>query len=201
MRAATARGTAALLLAIGLPASEALAHGTIKAGDFYSGLVQPVFHPESLLALLALLLWSTQLAEPQGYLVPFVFCAAALAGCASAWLASDLPAVAWVERGATLVLGLLVAARWSLPRAAALALAVALGLATGHEAMAPELAALQRPWLYALGLGAAVLVLWGYLTSLTQRFRAHWAQVAVRIGGSWIATVTLLVSALALARR
>ena len=200
MRAASARRAAALALALCLPASPALAHGTLQAGEFYSGFVQPVFHPESLLALLALLLWSTQLGEPDAYRVPFAGCAAALAGAASAWLGSELAAVTWVERGATLGIALLVAARRPLPGPAALALAVAVGFAAGHEALAPELAALKRPWLFALGFAAALVVLWGYLASLVQRFGAPWLRLGVRIAGSWIATVTLLVSALALRR-
>ena len=195
------RAAAALLLALCLPASPALAHGAMKAGEFYSGFVQPVFHPESLLALLALLLWSTQRTGSEWYALPLAFAAAALAGCALAGLAGERAWVAWVERGATLALALLVAARRSLPQPLAFAVGIALGLAAGHQAMQPELATLQRPWLFALGLAAAVLVVWGYLASFTQRFTAPWAQIAARIAGSWIATVTLLVSALALARR
>jgi hydrogenase/urease accessory protein HupE len=179
----------------------AFAHGVLRAGEFYSGLSQPLFHPEALLSLCAVLLWSSQQGEPAQQRLPFVFCATLLAGCTWAWAGGSLPGMGWLQRAGALGLGLLVAARLRLPGAPAYAIVAALGLAQGFGAIRPDLGTLERPWLYALGLAAAVLVPWGWLALFTERFRALWAQVAVRVVGSWIATVTLLVSALALARR
>jgi len=200
MRRAALLAAAVAALVCLLPGA-AFAHGAMKIGEFYTGLTEPVFHPDSLLVVLAVLLWSSQRGEPTLYRVPFAFAAAVVAGSALALSGWDLPAGLWVARGAALALGLLVAARVGLPGAISLALALAAGLATGHAATWPERSALLRPWLYALGLGMAVIIGWGYVASFALRFRAFWAQVAVRIVGSWIATVTLLVSALALAKR
>jgi len=186
---------------VALAPCAALAHGTMKIGEFYTGLSEPVFHPDSLLVVLAVLLWSSQRGEPLLYRVPFAFAGAILAGSALALAGVALPGALWIARAGALGLGLLVAARLGLPDGASLALAVALGIATGHDATWPDRTALARPWLYALGLGMAVAIGWGYVASFALRFRAFWAQVAVRIVGSWIATVTLLVSALALAKR
>ena len=41
-------------------AAPAHAHGNANLGDFYQGLLQPVFHLEFLLAALVLALWSAQ---------------------------------------------------------------------------------------------------------------------------------------------
>lgn len=180
--------------------SPARAHGVLKLGEFFTGLSQPVFHPESLALVLAVLLWSSQRDEPLFYRVPFAFAAAAVAGSLAAAAAPALPGAPWLARGGTLVLALAVAARQALPGPAALAAGVALGLVAGYQAAGPERAALARPWLYGLGFATAVLVAWGYVASFALNVRAFWAQLAVRIVGSWIAAVTLLVSVLALAR-
>jgi len=180
--------------------SAALAHGTMKVGDFYGGLSQPIFHPESLLPLLAMLLWcvqgSAELARPR---VPLVFALATAAGSAIATAGVDLAPAVWIARAGALGVGLLVAARVPSDERLAAPLAILIGVATGHVATWPDRADLARPWLYAGGLAAAVVIAWGYLGSLALRFRAFWAQVALRILGSWIATIALLVSALALA--
>jgi hydrogenase/urease accessory protein HupE len=45
----------------------------------------------------------------------------------------------------------------------------------------------------ALGLASAVFVLVVLVTALVVRLRTHWARIAVRIGGSWIAASGLLM--------
>jgi urease accessory protein len=189
-------GTAAL----GLP-SGALAHGNLQIGEFLGGLSHPIFHLESLLVMLAVLLWSVQASDPPLPRVPFAFALATVGGGAIAALGADLPPGPWIARAGALGLGLCVAARVGAPDRVAVPVAVLIGVAAGHSATWLERETLPRPWLYGLGLGTAVMIAWGYLASFALRFRAFWAQVAVRIVGSWIATVTLLVAALALARR
>jgi hypothetical protein len=124
-----------------------------------------------------------------------------VAGSAVAAGGWDPGGAAWTARVGALAVALAVAARSSVPSALAVGIAAALGLAVGHQATWPERAALARPWLFALGLGTGVAVAWGYVVSFRLRFRALWAEIALRVVGSWIATIALLVSALALARR
>jgi hydrogenase/urease accessory protein HupE len=45
----------------------------------------------------------------------------------------------------------------------------------------------------ASGLAAAVFVLVVIVAALVVRLRAHWARIAVRVGGSWIAASGLLM--------
>jgi hydrogenase/urease accessory protein HupE len=194
-------GAACAALAVVALPTAALAHGSMKAGDFYGGLSQPIFHPESLLPLLAVLLWSVQASDTARPRVPIVFALATAAGSVLATAGVELAPAAWVARAGALALGLLVAARVPADERVATPIAVAIGVAAGHVAAWPDRADLVRPWLFAAGLGTGVLIAWGWLGSFVLRFRAFWAQVALRILGSWIATVTLLVSALSLAKR
>lgn len=191
-----------LVLCIALAPAPAAAHGTMQAGDFYAGLLQPAFHLESLLLLVALSLWTGQLQPPDQGRLPAAFSAAVLVGglAGVAGLGEAAAgAAAWSVRGGALALGLLVASRPPQPRTLRYGLAIVLGLGQGHLGSLADRAALTRPLLYVLGLALAPLVLGGLAIGVSERFQAFWVQVAFRIAGSWIATVALLVSALQLA--
>lgn len=193
MKRAKSLAAIALLFA----ASPAHAHGNSNLGDFYAGLFQPFFHFEFLLGALAIALWSTQ----QSGRTPFAICAGfaggVFAGSASAQLGLHPDAVAWGPRVAMLIGGPLVAARVSLPLAAGTALAIAAGLAQGNAATGAELDQIARPVLWTLGLGSGAVLLGAYANAMTQRFTAFWMQVGVRVAGSWIAAIGLLVSMVA----
>jgi hydrogenase/urease accessory protein HupE len=94
------------------------------------------------------------------------------------------------------VLGLLVAARLR-PRAAiALGLGIAAGLLHGNVAAVVEREQIARPALYLLGLTGGTGLLAFHVENLVLRVSAFWMQVAVRVLGSWIAAIGLLVTAL-----
>jgi len=63
-------------------------------------------------------------------------------------------------------------------------------------ALSSQHASIQRPVLYLLGLCSSVGLLCFHLESLVLRFPAFWMQIAVRVLGSWIATIGLLVMVL-----
>jgi urease accessory protein len=188
-----------LALALLLAPAPVWAHGTVPIGDFYGGILEPVYHLESLLLLLAVALAATQLQGLDRGRFPLAFAAGSLAGALAGLGAVPLPGAAWAVRGGTLALGLAVAARRVPPGVAGLVVAVGLGAAQGHFGSFGDRAALSRPTLYALGLSLAPLLASGSALALADRFRAFWLEVAVRIAGSWIATVAILVAALELA--
>lgn len=201
-RRSRAGRVAALLLSIGvvtIPIPVA-AHGSLAAGDFYTGLLQPVFHLDALLPLVALALWSTQLDEVEVWRLPAVFTSAALVGGGAAILGFRVQAAAWTPQMAMLVLGLLVATRLSPSRIVVLALGVAGGLAHGYAGLFNEQGGVQRPILYLLGACSSIGLLCFHLESLVLRFEAFWMHIAVRVVGSWIAAIGLLVSVLEVAR-
>lgn len=190
---------AALVAGVALffAATPAHAHGNANLGDFYAGLFQPVFHFEFLLGGLAIALWSTQ----QSGNTPFAICAGfvggVLAGSVAALLGQSPEAAAWGPRIAMGIGGPLVAARVSVPLAVGTSLAVVAGLAHGNAAAGAELSQIARPVLWTLGLGGGVALLGAYANAATQRFPAFWMQVGVRVVGSWIAAIGLLVSVVA----
>jgi len=185
-------------LAVLAVAEPARAHGALAAGDFYTGLLQPVFHPASLLLVAALALFATRLPEPALWRFPLAFAGASAAGAGLAWAGLPLPGSAWAVRAGTLALALAVAVRRAPGPALAIAVAAALGLAHGHLATFAERAELGGPVGFACGLALGPLLVWAHGVAVVTRFRAFWLEVAWRVVGSWIAAVSLLVSALEL---
>lgn len=174
----------------------AFAHGNLAMGDFYSGLLQPVFHFNSLLPIVVVALWATQLGDPDVWRLPVVFMASALVGSSVAALGFQVQAVAWAPHVAMLVLGLLVATHFRLPAAAVLAIGIGAGLAHGYVGLFSERETIQRPVLYLLGACSGIGLLCFHLESLVLRFSAFWMQIAVRVLGSWIAAIGLLIAVL-----
>jgi urease accessory protein len=195
------RSVACAATALTLAAPQAArAHGSAALGEFWGGVLQPAFHPESLLLLLGVGLWVAQLREPTRWRLAIPFVVAAVGGGALGLAGAALPGFAWIVRGGALAAGLFVAAQRALPAAFLVGLAVLLGLGQGYAATFADRADLARPLLYLAGVGLAPLVVCGQLVMVADRFRAFWVGVAFRIAGSWIATIALLVASLELAR-
>ena len=188
---------AILLAGLLVVSAPARAHGTADVGDFYGGLFQPLFHPEFLLGALAMALWSTQQEERGALGTCGGFAAGVTIGSAASVLGVAGEASAWGPRLCMLGVGTLVATRVRLPTAACATLATLGGLAQGHAGTSSELAQLQRPVLWTLGLGLGAGLLGAYANAATRRFRAVWMQVGVRVAGSWIAAIGLLASVMA----
>ena len=107
----------------------------------------------------------------------------------------------WVplnNRSSFALLGALVAGAWRLPLSLVIALAALFGLSHGYEngsAMTPEVAAhLFLPGMALLGFMAAALV---SATSLALTARAEWLRIGVRVIGSWIAAIGILIIGMA----
>ena len=64
--------------------------------------------------------------------------------------------------------------------------------------MVPAVTALIKPYLFIPGVGLAGLVVTGYgmiMTDYVLRRKVGWMTIAVRVAGSWIAAIGLLVLA------
>jgi urease accessory protein len=97
-----------------------------------------------------------------------------------------------VQRSGFLLLGGLVVADAKLSLRTLTALSALLGLVHGYlngSGMGLSVSAMVA----ALGLAAAVFVLVVLVAALVVRLQAHWARIAVRVGGSWIAASGLLM--------
>jgi urease accessory protein len=174
------------------------AHGSLAMGELYAGLLQPVLHFETLLPILALALWAAQQGAPLLWQVPVAFAAAAAVAGSAALAGVAVPGAAAVQTAAMLGFGGLVAARARLPAPAALGLAVVAGLAQGSVGVFGEPAAEARPVVYLLGFLLGLGLLLFHVENLAVRARAFWMQVGIRVVGSWIAAVGVLIGVLSL---
>jgi hydrogenase/urease accessory protein HupE len=180
----------ALVLAAASPAQAHLMNSGF--GPFYDGLVHPLISPEDLLPAVAMTLLAGLGGVRHGRFVLASLPAAWLAGMAAGW-ALGLPAApAWLIAVVTAVLGALVASDLRLPLAAVTAMAAALGALHGYD-NGHDLVATTGALVAIAGIACSLFALVSLLAGQTAVLQAHWARLAVRISGSWIAAVGLLM--------
>ena len=184
---------AVAMLAVALACGPAHAHlNSTGMGPLYDGLMHFLTSPEDLVPALALALLAGLRGVPHGRRLMFTLPAAWLLGSlfglpAATVSAGMLGASLWF-----LALGGLVVADAKLSLRAMTALGALLGLVHGYlngAGMGLSLSAVVA----ALGLASAVFVLVVLVAALVVRVRAHWARIAVRVAGSWIAASGLLM--------
>ncbi len=161
-------------------------------GPFYDGLAHLFVTPQDLLPVLALSLYAGLRGARSGRAVLFILPAAWLAGTIAGGLfaaASTRPAALAIL---TIALGALLASDRPLPVSGVAALAVLLGLTNGGF-NGIELARAQAGALPALGVACAIFVLVALAAGNIVSVSASWARVAVRVAGSWIAAIGLLM--------
>ncbi len=186
------------VLAVGVASSaDARAHlANTGFGPFYDGMYHLLLAPEDLLPVIALALLAG-LSGPRTsrwvlFSLSFLWVLAGAGGLPS----SSEVATPVLAAGSLIILGALVAANLKLPFVLVLVLATLLGLSHGYlngTAMAPSgITGL-------LGVAAAVFALVSLISGLVVRLEAFWARTAVRVVGSWIAAIGLLMLGWALA--
>ena len=161
-------------------------------GPVYDGLMHFLTSPEDLVPALALALLAGLRGAPYGRRAMFTLPAAWLLGSLVGLTAATASAGALGASFWFLLLGGLVVADAKLSLRSMTALGALLGLVHGYlngTGMGLSASAVVA----ALGLAAAVFVLVVLVAALVVRLRAHWARIAVRVGGSWIAASGLLM--------
>jgi urease accessory protein len=175
--------------------SAAFAHSlSNRFGDFYGGMLHPVTALEHALPIFALGLLAGQQGARAARLVLLALPLALLLG---ATLATVVPAQPWaplLNKTSFALLGVLVAGAWRLPLLAVAGLAALFGLSHGYEngmAMTHDVAAhLFVPGVALIGFLVAALV---SAATLALSARAGWLRTAVRVAGSWIAAIGILM--------
>jgi urease accessory protein len=181
-----------ILLLAGLP-SMAQAHlMTTGLGPFYDGLIHLFVTPEDLLPVIALALFAGLRGPGYGRAVLFTLPLAYLAGNLASAMAITTAVFPVVGAALILALGALVAADLSLPLACLAGVAIFLGLFSGGV-NGSEMARVQGLGLGGFGAAAAVFVVVAIIAGNTTALKAHWARIAVRVAGSWIAASGLLM--------
>jgi urease accessory protein len=182
---------AMLAFASGCGPAEAHLNAT-GMGPIYDGLLHFLTTPEDLVPALALGLLAGLRGAPYGrramFTLPVAWLLGSLLGLSATLVSTGtLGAAFWF-----LLLGGLVVADARLSLRSMTALCALLGIVhgylngTGMGFSVPSIAA-------AFGLAAAVFALVVLVAALVVQIRAHWARIAVRVGGSWIAASGLLM--------
>ena len=188
---------AGVSLCLLMAASVAHAHSPIKGiGGFYAGFLHPVTGLEHVLPFAALGI----LAGQQGDRVApalFLFAVMVMLGALGALLIPALPYIGLLNILSGVLLGALVATAWRLPVVVLYVIAILFGLTHGF-ANGTALNGAFKPYLFIPGLGLAGLVVPAWMmivTDLILRQKYNWMRIAVRVAGSWITAIGVLVLA------
>ncbi len=186
----------ALLLAGFLPATAAQAHLMNSGfGPFYDGLAHPLLSPEDLLPALAMTLLAGLGGARYGRVVLAALPGAWLVGMVAGWAIGSPaePVVpAWLIAVVTTLVGALVAADLRLPLAVVIAVAAALGALHGYG-NGRDLVAATGGLMAIVGIACSLFAVVSLVAGQVAVVQAQWARLAVRISGSWIAAVGLLM--------
>jgi urease accessory protein len=164
-----------------------------RFGDFYGGALHPLTALEHLLPILALGLLAGQQGPRAARWLIMMFPLALLIGAGSATAVPPIPGVRLANELSFAVLGLLVAAAWHVPLALLIVLGALFGLSHGYEngrAITPE----TVTYLFVLGVTTFGGLVTALVSAATIDLAARaWSRVAVRIAGSWIAAIGIMM--------
>jgi urease accessory protein len=182
-----------LLAALFLPAITA-AHPIKGVGDFYAGMLHPLTALDFLLPWIALALFAGRQNRDGALLTLVIFPVAIILG---AVLALWIPQPGWLA-GANLaiipLLGLAVALAFSFPASVVVILAALVGLIQGL-ANGSEITAAVSPWRFIPGLATVAALVIAYGIGVVRSLEKPWTRVAVRVAGSWIAAIGIMICA------
>lgn len=183
---------AALALPAGLPAPAAAHLVSSGLGPFYDGGLHLLLSPADLLAVLALSLSAARGGRGPSRSAVVALTVAWGAACLAGLALGALPFLGWPKIGLLTAIGVAVAAgiRPSAPAVAAAGVLTGalFGLDNGGA-----IAAAGGGAVAAAGVTAGVAILTLLASALAVSLQAAWMQVALRIAGSWIAAVGMLM--------
>ena len=163
--------------------------------DFLDGVLHPLTVPAQLLALLGLGLWLGR-HQPQEADRAIIGFAVSLILGSGLGVIGPLGDMTPILLPAALALGLLVAAERHLAWLGAAAVAAGIGLLVGAGSAPDETTSLQPRIIPLAGtfIGAYLFLL--NVMIIVSASKRAWSRIAVRITGSWLAAITILVLAL-----
>lgn len=183
-------------LLTGLAPAAAQAHLVATGmGPIYDGISHYGLSPEDFLPVIALAFFSGLRGPALARRMMMALCLAWTSGGALSLGGVIFPATALPFASAALFLmvGGLLAANLAVPPMLAIGIASALGLVRGAADLAGAIASPAHT-LTLVGMTAAVFVTFALAASLTLPLRRMWIIVAVRVGGSWVAALGLLLA-------
>jgi urease accessory protein len=162
-------------------------------GPFHDGLTHLFVTPEDLLPVLALALLAGLRGPRFGRAVLFALPVAWLIGSIAGLSLVPPVALPVVETILTIALGALLAAESPLPLASIAGLAILLGLLHGvlNGSELPKMSLSGQ--ISTLGVATALFVAVSLLAGQASSLHVPWTRIAVRVAGSWIAAIGLLM--------
>jgi len=161
-------------------------------GPFYDGMMHLALSPDDLLGVLAIALLSGLVGARHGRVVLFTLSLAWLVGGSVGLQVDREVSLSVASTVSFLLLGALVAVDRKLPLALVAGLACALGLLHGFL-NGTAMRQIGGGLLALVGIAAAVFVVVALVAAFVVSLRAAWARVAVRVTGSWITAIGLLM--------
>jgi hydrogenase/urease accessory protein HupE len=161
-------------------------------GPFLDGISHLFVSFDDLLPVVALVLLGGMNGKVAARIVSFALPAAWLAGGGAGFAAGAAFLPPGITSASLLALGILVAADRRLPPVVIAILAGAVGLLHGWLNGA-GIAAAGREVLGLVGIVAAVFALSALVSAAALRIVLPWARIALRVAGSWIAAIGLLL--------
>jgi urease accessory protein len=162
-------------------------------GPFDDGLTHLFVTPEDLLPVIALALLAGLRGPRFGRAVLFVLPIAWLVGSAFGFLLASPITMPLPETILTIALGMLLATDRRLPLTSVAGLAILLGslhgLLNGSEL--PKTPSSSQ--IFAAGVGAALFITVSLLAGQAASVQLPWARIAIRVAGSWIVAIGLLM--------
>lgn len=186
---------AAMALATAMATAPSAAHAHLVnsgLGPFYDGALHLLLSPGDLLGLVAAALLAGLRGARAGRLTVMMLPVAwFLSGLVGASL-PPAPQLQWLSVLSFVMLGVLVAADLALPPLAVAAIAGAYGVLHGLLD-GSALAAVGAGPLALSGIAATVAVVALLVCAAVVPLKAAWARTVVRVGGSWVAALGLLM--------
>jgi len=165
---------------------------TTGLGPIYDGISHVLMSPDDLVPILAMAFLAGLNGPAAGRRTLFALTVAWFAGGVAGFYSSQSLVPGAAAAMSFLVLGGLTAADWRLSPGIVTALAVVVGMLHGWLNGA-GIAESQRELLGLVGIASVVFVLVALASAFVVSLRAAWTRIAVRVAGSWIAAIGLLM--------
>jgi len=175
-----------------LPSSAEAHLVTTGLGPLYDGISHVLLSADDLLPVPAMSMLAGLNGPAAGRRTLFGLTGAWLLGGLAGYLFGQALLSGTITCVSFLVLGGLTAADQRLSPAVVLGIAVAVGLLHGWL-NGTGIAAAQREALGLAGIGSAIFVVVALASAFVMSLRAGWMRIAVRVAGSWVAAIGLLM--------
>lgn len=165
---------------------------TSGLGPIVDGIAHVLMSPDDLLPVLGVGVLAGQNGPRAARAALFALPASWLAGGAMGWWTAQPVFSALPATGLFIVLGILVAVASRLPTSAIAFLSGTLGVLHGWPNGA-DMASNGRDPIALVGVAGVIFVLTALSSARVVSLTAPWSRVAVRVAGSWIAAIGLLM--------